>query len=144
MARFPCHSLQLGEPEGTAIHLPAASNGSDWAMTPTNPFGHHHFPTHGVQSYDMVVQQTPQWQTTCYVGNLTPYTSQNDLVLSSRTSVMFLRHASSRPWFSPSSRWILTRMPAMAICQTQRIQRQRPALEVQCMSSPLYPLNLVY
>ncbi|KAF2654632.1 hypothetical protein K491DRAFT_600430 [Lophiostoma macrostomum CBS 122681] len=49
-------------------------------MTPTTPFGHHHFPTQGVQSYDMVVQQTPQWQTTCYVGNLTPYTSQSDLV----------------------------------------------------------------
>ncbi|KAI9758723.1 MAG: hypothetical protein M4579_002898 [Chaenotheca gracillima] len=50
------------------------------SMTPTTPYGHHHFPTHGVQSYDMVVQQTPQWQTTCYVGNLTPYTTQNDLV----------------------------------------------------------------
>lgn len=49
-------------------------------MTPTTPYGHHHFPTHGIQSYDMVVQQTPQWQTTCYVGNLTPYTTQNDLV----------------------------------------------------------------
>lgn len=49
-------------------------------MTPTTPFGHHHFPTQGVQSYDMVFQQTPQWQTTCYVGNLTPYTTQNDLV----------------------------------------------------------------
>ncbi|KAL3480378.1 hypothetical protein BJX99DRAFT_244368 [Aspergillus californicus] len=49
-------------------------------MTPTTPFGHHHFPTHGIQSYDMVVQQTPQWQTTCYVGNLTPYTTQNDVV----------------------------------------------------------------
>ncbi|RMZ85604.1 hypothetical protein DV737_g691, partial [Chaetothyriales sp. CBS 132003] len=49
-------------------------------MTPTTPFGHHHFPTQGVQSYDMVVNQTPSWQTTCYVGNLTPYTTQNDLV----------------------------------------------------------------
>lgn len=49
-------------------------------MTPTTPFGHHHFPTQGIQSYEMVVQQTPQWQTTCYVGNLTPYTSQGDLV----------------------------------------------------------------
>ncbi|KAE8145667.1 hypothetical protein BDV25DRAFT_133587 [Aspergillus avenaceus] len=49
-------------------------------MTPTTAFGHHHFPTHGIQSYDMVVQQTPQWQTTCYVGNLTPYTAQADLV----------------------------------------------------------------
>lgn len=49
-------------------------------MTPTTPFGHHHFPTHGVHSYDMIVAQTPQWQATCYVGNLTPYTTQNDLV----------------------------------------------------------------
>lgn len=49
-------------------------------MTPTTPFGHHHFPTQGVQSYEMVVNQTPTWQTTCYVGNLTPYTTQTDLV----------------------------------------------------------------
>lgn len=49
-------------------------------MTPTTPYGHHHFPTHGVHSYDMIVNQTPAWQTTCYVGNLTPYTTQNDLV----------------------------------------------------------------
>ncbi|KAJ5806501.1 RNA recognition motif domain eukaryote [Penicillium pulvis] len=49
-------------------------------MTPTTPFGHHHFPTQGIQSYDMVATQTPQWQTTCYVGNLTPYTTQNDLI----------------------------------------------------------------
>ncbi|KAL7626341.1 E3 ubiquitin-protein ligase pub1 [Parahypoxylon ruwenzoriense] len=49
-------------------------------MTPTTPYGHHHFPTHGVQSYDMIVNQTPSWQTTCYVGNLTPYTTQNDVV----------------------------------------------------------------
>lgn len=49
-------------------------------MTPTTPFGHHHFPTQGVQSYEMVVNQTPSWQTTCYVGNLTPYTTQADLI----------------------------------------------------------------
>ena len=49
-------------------------------MTPTTPFGHHQFPTQGPQSYEMIVQQTPQWQTTVYVGNLTPYTTQNDLV----------------------------------------------------------------
>ncbi|KAL9035972.1 MAG: hypothetical protein Q9214_006342 [Letrouitia sp. 1 TL-2023] len=53
---------------------------SAMGMTPTTPYGHHHFPTQGVQSYDMVVQQTPQWQATCYVGNLTPYTTQSDLV----------------------------------------------------------------
>ncbi|KAF2161308.1 hypothetical protein M409DRAFT_59303 [Zasmidium cellare ATCC 36951] len=49
-------------------------------ITPTTPYGHHSFPTQGAQSYEMVVNQTPQWQTTCYVGNLTPYTTQNDLV----------------------------------------------------------------
>jgi len=49
-------------------------------ITPTTPFGHHQFPTQGTQSYDMVLNQTPTWQTTCYVGNLTPYTTQNDLV----------------------------------------------------------------
>ena len=51
----------------TAMGMPAA-------------FGHHHFPSQGMQSYDMVLHQTPRWQTTCYVGNLTPYTSQNDIV----------------------------------------------------------------
>lgn len=49
-------------------------------ITPTTPFGHHQFPTQGAQSYDMVLSQTPSWQTTCYVGNLTPYTTQNDLI----------------------------------------------------------------
>ncbi|EXJ84275.1 hypothetical protein A1O3_04942 [Capronia epimyces CBS 606.96] len=49
-------------------------------MSPTTPFGHHHFPTQGIQSYEMVANQTPAWQTTCYVGNLTPYTTQADLV----------------------------------------------------------------
>lgn len=49
-------------------------------MTPTTPFGHHQFPNQGVQSFDMIVNQTPSWQTTCYVGNLTPYTTQADLV----------------------------------------------------------------
>ncbi|KAL8338464.1 hypothetical protein RB598_007033 [Gaeumannomyces tritici] len=49
-------------------------------MTPTTPYGHHHFPTHGMQSYEMVLNQTPAYQTTCYVGNLTPYTTANDLV----------------------------------------------------------------
>ena len=53
---------------------------SSMGMTPTTPFGHHQFPTQGPQSFDMIVSQTPQWQTTCYVGNLTPYTTQNDLV----------------------------------------------------------------
>ena len=66
---------QKGQPSMTQQQALATTG-----LTPTTPFGHHHFPTHGVQSYDMIVQQTPQWQTTCYVGNLTPYTTQNDLV----------------------------------------------------------------
>jgi nucleolysin TIA-1/TIAR len=51
-------------------------------MTPTTPFGnqHHQFPSQGMANYDMVIGQTPQWQTTCYVGNLTPYTTPNDVV----------------------------------------------------------------
>lgn len=49
-------------------------------ISPASPFGHHQYPTHGAASYDMIVSQTPQWQTTVYVGNLTPYTTPNDLV----------------------------------------------------------------
>ncbi|KAJ8098450.1 hypothetical protein POJ06DRAFT_151763 [Lipomyces tetrasporus] len=32
------------------------------------------------QNYDVVVNQSPSWQTTVYVGNLSPYTNQNDLI----------------------------------------------------------------
>lgn len=49
-------------------------------MTPTTPFGHHQFPAHGIASYEMILAQTPNWQTTCYVGNLTPYTTHTDVV----------------------------------------------------------------
>ncbi|RSL59149.1 hypothetical protein CEP54_007444 [Fusarium duplospermum] len=49
-------------------------------MTPTTPYGHHQFPAHGVASYEVILTQTPSWQTTCYVGNLTPYTTPNDVV----------------------------------------------------------------
>ncbi|KAF5094481.1 hypothetical protein D0Z03_002072 [Geotrichum reessii] len=31
-------------------------------------------------SYDMVLRQTPNWQTTVYVGNLAPFTGPNDLI----------------------------------------------------------------
>lgn len=53
---------------------------SAMGMTPTTPFGHHQFPANGMASYEMVLAQTPSWQTTCYVGNLTPYTTPNDVV----------------------------------------------------------------
>ncbi|CAF9930916.1 MAG: hypothetical protein GOMPHAMPRED_005767 [Gomphillus americanus] len=50
-------------------------------MSPATSFsGHHQFPAQGIQSYDMIINQTPSWQTTCYVGNLTPYTTQADIV----------------------------------------------------------------
>jgi nucleolysin TIA-1/TIAR len=49
-------------------------------LTPTTPFGHHQFPSNGMGSYDVVLGQTPSWQTTVYVGNLTPYTTPNDVV----------------------------------------------------------------
>ncbi|KFA80433.1 hypothetical protein S40288_07050 [Stachybotrys chartarum IBT 40288] len=49
-------------------------------LTPTTPYCHHQFPTHGVASYEVILAQTPNWQTTCYVGNLTPYTTPDDLV----------------------------------------------------------------
>ena len=80
-------------------------------MTPTTPFGHHSFPTQDANSYEMVVQQTPAWQTTCYVGNLTPYTPRTISFLCSRTSAMSPRLASSPTVALLSSRWTPTRTP---------------------------------
>jgi nucleolysin TIA-1/TIAR len=48
-------------------------------MTPPTPFNHPPFPTGGMSSYEQVVAQSPPYQTTCYVGNLTPYTTQQDI-----------------------------------------------------------------
>ncbi|KAI9740196.1 MAG: hypothetical protein M1834_004774 [Cirrosporium novae-zelandiae] len=66
---------QKGQPSFSQQQAMAAMG-----MPPNPPYGHHQYPTHGVQSYDMIVAQTPSYQTTCYVGNLTPYTTQNDIV----------------------------------------------------------------
>ena len=67
---------QKGQPSMSQVNALASMG-----MTPTTPFaGHHHFPTDGIQSYDMVLAQTPSWQTTAYVGNLTPYTTPQDVV----------------------------------------------------------------
>jgi nucleolysin TIA-1/TIAR len=49
-------------------------------VTPTTPFSHPPFPTGGMQAYDQVLAQSPPYQTTCYIGNLTPYTTQQDIV----------------------------------------------------------------
>jgi nucleolysin TIA-1/TIAR len=48
-------------------------------VPPTTPFNHPPFPTGGAGAYDQVLAQSPPYQTTCYVGNLTPYTTQNDI-----------------------------------------------------------------
>lgn len=46
-----------------------------------NPaFTQQQFQGQSVQSYEVVLNQAPAYQTTCYVGNLTPYTTQNELV----------------------------------------------------------------
>ncbi|KAI5306909.1 hypothetical protein KEM56_006470 [Ascosphaera pollenicola] len=72
---------QKGQPSMAQQHAMDVNNMGAGMAPGMPPFGgHHHFPIHGLQSYDMVVAQTPQWQTTCYVGNLTPYTTQQDLV----------------------------------------------------------------
>lgn len=111
-------------------------------MTPTTPFGHHHFPTHGVQSYDMVVQQTPQWQTTCYVGNLTPYTAQSDLVplFQNFGYVTETRFQSDRGF--AFIKMDTHENAAMAICQLNGYNvNGRP---LKCSVSYLFPLSLFY
>jgi nucleolysin TIA-1/TIAR len=46
----------------------------------TASYNHHPFPSGGMQSYQEVLAQSPPYQTTIYVGNLTPYTTANDIV----------------------------------------------------------------
>jgi nucleolysin TIA-1/TIAR len=43
------------------------------------PFNHPPFPSGGMSAYETVLGQAPMNQTTVYVGNLTPYTTQADL-----------------------------------------------------------------
>ena len=60
---------------------PSMAQQTAMAMAGMAPYQQHNpFPTAGMASYESVAQQTPEWQTTVYVGNLTPYTSVNDLV----------------------------------------------------------------
>ncbi|KAK9378869.1 uncharacterized protein V2V93DRAFT_375248 [Kockiozyma suomiensis] len=54
-------------------------------ITNTNPNNNSNIPNNGglqmnSSSYDAILQQTPAWQTTVYVGNLSPYTTQNEIV----------------------------------------------------------------
>jgi len=66
---------QKGQPSVAQQHAMA-----QMGMPPPMPINHPPFPTNGMESYQQVLRQTPAFQTTIYVGNLTPYTSQNDLV----------------------------------------------------------------
>ncbi|KIW00203.1 uncharacterized protein PV09_08243 [Verruconis gallopava] len=60
---------------------PSVQQQTAMAMAGMAPFQQHNpFPTQGMASYEQVAAQTPEWQSTVYVGNLTPYTSVNDLV----------------------------------------------------------------
>jgi nucleolysin TIA-1/TIAR len=66
---------QKGQPSFAQQHTMASMG------VPSNaPYTHPPFPTGGMQSYDTVLAQAPSYQATCYVGNLTPYTTQQDLV----------------------------------------------------------------
>jgi nucleolysin TIA-1/TIAR len=49
-------------------------------MNPNISFNHPPFPFGGMQAYEQVLSQSPPYQTTVYVGNLTPYTTQQDLL----------------------------------------------------------------
>lgn len=49
-------------------------------MTTTRAYSQHQYPLNGVQNYEMILQQAPQYQTNCWVGNLSPYTTQNDII----------------------------------------------------------------
>lgn len=92
-------------------------------IAPAPPFqAHHQFPTNGVQSYDTVVGQTPSWQTTVYVGNLTPYTNQNDVVplFNNFGAVLESRFQSDRGF--AFIKMDQHENAAMAICQLQGYQ----------------------
>ena len=115
---------------------------SSMGMTPTTPYGHHHFPTHGMHSYEMVVAQTPQWQTTCYVGNLTPYTTQNDLIPLFQN---FGFVAETR--FQSDRGFAFVKMDthenaAMAICQLSGYNVNGRPLKCSVSNRHLYPMRV--
>jgi len=133
----------LGEPEGTAIHLPAASNGSD-GHDPT---------TLSVTTISLLtVSRATIWSSSKPLSGRPPAMLETlplirprmILSSSSRTSVMFLETRLQADRGFSFVKMDTHENAAMAICQLNGYTRQRPALEVQCMSSPLYPLNLVY
>ncbi|CAH2353672.1 nuclear and cytoplasmic polyadenylated RNA-binding protein Pub1p [[Candida] railenensis] len=50
------------------------NNGNNSVMPPSN------MPVMSPQSYDIVLRQTPSWQTTVYLGNIAHFTQQGDLI----------------------------------------------------------------
>lgn len=66
---------QKGQPSNTQQQAM-----TQMGMTPATSYTPHQYPSQGAASYETVASQTGQSQTTVYVGNLTPYTTANDLV----------------------------------------------------------------
>lgn len=60
-----------GVPNGT---MPGNANGTPGSSPQAN------IPVMSAQSYDIVLRQTPSWQTTVYLGNIAHYTQQTDLI----------------------------------------------------------------
>lgn len=108
-------------------------------MTPTTPYGHHQFPAHGVASYEVILTQTPSWQTTVYVGNLTPYTTPNDVVPLFQNFGFVVE---SR--FQADRGFAFIKMDshenaAMAICQMNGYNVNGRPLKCSVSSTPLHP-----
>lgn len=66
---------QKGQPSATQQQAMA-----QMGMATGPVFGQQQYSANGAQSYDVVVQQSGPEQTNCWVGNLSPYTSQHDII----------------------------------------------------------------
>ncbi|RLV95909.1 Oligouridylate-binding protein 1C [Spathaspora sp. JA1] len=55
------------------------NNGSNNGVNQGNT-GNNNIPVMSPQSYDIVLRQTPSWQTTVYLGNIAHFTQQGDLI----------------------------------------------------------------
>ncbi|ABN65113.1 polyadenylated RNA-binding protein, partial [Scheffersomyces stipitis CBS 6054] len=64
---------QGGIPQNLQPNAPGGANGSGAS-------GQANIPVMSPQSYDIVLRQTPSWQTTVYLGNIAHFTQQNELI----------------------------------------------------------------
>ncbi|ODQ81471.1 hypothetical protein BABINDRAFT_159755 [Babjeviella inositovora NRRL Y-12698] len=71
---FRAHHAHHAVPHGAA---PAQGSPLQGGAPLTAPMG---VPVMSPQSYDLVLRQTPSWQTTVYLGNLAHFTTQNELI----------------------------------------------------------------